>query len=160
MVRLTHDEVNRAFVDQNILISGTVAGVDSTGPTFQGSRTITVTTSDITNYGATGGNWILDVTVLSGATRFTPFIEGKDVTSKKYYTLISGAELSATGTTVYQIHPSYVSGGLQTPNVGIASITREVEALPRTWRLVVSHADNTGASGATYTFGFTPTGSF
>lgn len=138
----------------SIVISG-VNSFDTTGPTYNGVRTLSLTTTDVTNYGARGGNWLIDVTNISGTPGVTMFVEGKDDNSGKYFTLVSGSKLSTITTELLQVHPSFVSGGVQTPR-GVGTKFREVEVLPRTWRLNVAQVSGSGFAGATYTVGFSP----
>ena len=101
--------------------------------------TTTQTTPDLTNLVGRGVKAVLDVTAI-GTGSITLTLQGKDLASGKYYTLLSGAAVITNGTNVYELYP------------GIASVTNVAAntALPRTWRVVVT-ANN--ANAASYTVG-------
>lgn len=104
------------------------------------ARTATFTSDDFQNIdSAKGGHLIVDVTAGTGFN-LTPKIQGKDSVSGKYYDLLIGVAITATGTTVLKIYP----GIAVSPNVAASDI------LPRTWRVVVTAAD---ATSATYSVG-------
>lgn len=80
----------------------------------------TVTTSDLLNPNGSGCTVVVDITAISGTSpTLTVTVQGKDVASGKYYTIISGAALNATGTTVMRVYP----GIIQTDTNVLASKT-------------------------------------
>ncbi len=84
-----------------------------------------------------GGQFVIDVT--AGSTlSLTPTIDGLDTLSGKWYNLLTGTALTATGTTVLRVYP-----GLTPAANVIAS-----DFLPPTWRFVMTHGN---ANAATYT---------
>lgn len=73
-----------------------------------------------------GVQLVVDITSIAGTSpSLTALIEGYDVASGKYYTLLTSAALTATGTTVLTVYP----GVTATANVSAA------QALPKTWRV-------------------------
>lgn len=105
-----------------------------------GARTTTQNGVDTTNYGWSGIQVTLDMTVV-GTGSVTLSIQGKDVASGKYYTLLAGAAVTTNVTNTYTVYPGITA----TANVS-ASI-----ALPRVFRIVVT-ANN--ANSATYSVGY------
>jgi hypothetical protein len=104
------------------------------------SRTATTSSSDIKNSGHIGGHIIIDVTVLTAGASIVPTIQGKDSVSGKYYTLLTGVAITATGTTVYRIYPGIVA----VTNLAISDI------LPSEFRVVMTAADT---KAVTYSIG-------
>ena len=152
MVLPTRNET--ALAMDNSELSIFISGVnvhDTDGPDFQGARTKSVSGADITNYGAAGVTVTTDVTVISGTPGIWATIQGKDTTSGKYYDLVSGGVLSTVKTDRIQLLPTFPSGGTMT-----SGNMRVVEALPRTWRVNVTHVSGTGFTAATYTVGSSP----
>ncbi len=84
-----------------------------------------------------GGHFVIDVT--SGSTlSLTPTIDGFDDVSGKWYNILTGAALTATGTTVLRVYP----GVTPASNLAVSDV------LPPTWRLVMTHGN---ANAADYT---------
>lgn len=68
----------------------------------------------------------VDITAITGTSpTLTVIVEGLDDASGKYYTLLSSAALTATGTTLLTVYP-----GVTAAANGAAS-----QALPKTWRI-------------------------
>lgn len=84
---------------------------------------------------------VLDLTVVPGGDTVTLTIQGKDVLSGKYYTLLAGSAESGTGTKTYSVCP----GITVTANVSAAQV------LPQTWRVTMTHS---AASSFTYSVGY------
>lgn len=60
---------------------------------------------------------VVDITALTGTTpTLTVTIQGKDVVSGKYYTLLASAALNATGTTVLRVYPGLTAAANLTVN--------------------------------------------
>lgn len=95
------------------------------------ARTAAVNTPDQTNFGHKGLHLIIDVTVDPALASITPTIQGKDPLSGKYYDLLVGLAIAATGTTVLKIYPGIAA----TENVAASDI------LPLIWRLKMAVAD-------------------
>lgn len=111
-----------------------------------GARTASANSGDQVNNYAVGIQAVIDITALNlpttttaapGTTTTTPAppswsltlkIEGKDPTSGKYYTILSSAALSTTGTTVLTVYPGIAAAS----NVSASSV------LPRVWRATVT----------------------
>jgi hypothetical protein len=84
-----------------------------------------------------GGHFIIDIT--AGATLLvTPTVDGFDPSSGKWYNIITGTALAATGTTVLRVYPGLVPA----TNLTVADV------LPSVWRLVMTHGNS---NAATYT---------
>ena len=94
------------------------------------ARTETQTTPDQTNYNSRGIHVILDVTAIVDTPSITLKIEGKSA-SGIYYTLLEGAAVTGVGTHIYKVMP----WATPVANEAVADL------LPRTWRVVVTHAD-------------------
>ena len=104
---------------------------DSVTVLASAARTATVSSRDFDNIHHKGAHVVVDVTAVTATPSVVPSIEGKDPTSGKYYTLLTGAAITATGTTVLKIYP-----GIATVANGAAS-----DVLPRVWRVTMTHAD-------------------
>lgn len=104
------------------------------------ARTATVTGDAQLNRGHRGLHLIVDLTVLAAAETVTPKLQGQDPASGKWYDLLVGAAISATGTNVYKVYP-----GIAAVANGAAS-----DVVPATWRVVLTHS-STGAH--TYSVG-------
>ena len=103
------------------------------------ARTATQTSDDQRNARGRGIHLVIDVTAGAGFS-ITPIIEGKDPVSGKYYTILTGAAITTTGTNVLKIYPGISAN----PNASANDI------LPKTWRVRVTHAD---ATSVTYSVG-------
>lgn len=101
--------------------------------------TTTQTGPDLTNHNCRGVKIVLDTTAI-GTGSVTISIQGKDATSGKYYTILTGAAVVTNTTNVYTIYPGITAAA----NVSVSDV------LPRTWRVVVT-ANN--ANPASYTVG-------
>lgn len=102
-----------------------------------------VTTSqqsaDQTNVNGRGVKVVLDMTTV-GTGSVTLTIQGKDVASGKYYTLLAGAAVTTNSTNVYTVFPGATASANAAAN----------DLLPHTWRVLVT-ANNVNAT--TYTVG-------
>lgn len=104
------------------------------------ARTATIQSGNIDNYNWRGVHVIIDVTAVSGTGSVTPVIQAIDFTSGKFYDLLVGPAITATGLTVIKLYPGIVASA----NASASDI------LPRRWRVEVRHAD---ASSYTYSVG-------
>lgn len=104
------------------------------------ARTATVTGDPQANMGHTGVKITVDLTVLAAAETVTPKIDFQDPASGKWVTLLTGAAISGTGTVTLTIYPG----------VTVAANVAVSDALPATWRVVLTHS-STGAH--TYSVG-------
>lgn len=96
----------------------------------------TTNSADQVNGGARGVVVVADITVVGGTIAVTVAIEAKDAASGKYYTLLTSASLTGTGTTVLTVYPGLTPAS----NVTVSNV------LPRTWRVkVVSGTGTTPA---------------
>ena len=95
------------------------------------ARTASENTPDQTNFGHKGLHLIIDVTLDPALASVVPTIQGKDPLSGKYYDLLVGLAIVATGTTVLKVYPGIAASG----NVAASDI------LPSIWRLQLVHAD-------------------
>ncbi len=106
------------------------------------ARTSSTNSADQVNYNGRGVQVVLDVTAASGTGGLTVRIQGKDPVTGKYYNLNAApTAITATGTYVYTLSPgesNAASGDVQQRTAG---------ALPRTWRVSVTHGD-----GSSYTY--------
>ena len=105
------------------------------------AATTTQTGANQYNVNAIGIMVVLDMTVNAGsAGSVTLTIEGYDLTSGKYYTLLTGAAVVSVSTNVYTLFP----GATAVTNVAVNA------HLPYIWRVKVT-ANN--ANPTTYTVG-------
>lgn len=104
------------------------------------ARTTTQTGADTTNYGWSGIQVVLDMTVV-GTGSVTLTIQGKDAVSGKYFTLLAGAAVVTNVTNVYTVYPGITAAA----NVSASFV------LPRVFRILVT-ANN--ANSATYSVGY------
>lgn len=102
------------------------------------ARTATINSPDLYAGDPKGLHLIIDVTAVAATPSVVPTIQGKDPLSGKYYDLLVGAAITATGTTVLKLYP-----GITAVANGAAS-----DVLPDVWRLRMVHAD---ADSITYT---------
>lgn len=105
-----------------------------------GARTTTQTSADLTNATGRGIVVIMDATTVTAGASLVVTIDAKDPASGKYYNLLTGAAIVAVSTNVYRIYP------------GLAAVAGTVsDVLPRTFRIVVTPADN---KSVTYSVGY------
>lgn len=104
------------------------------------ARVATLNSSDFVNYNSRGLHVIIDVTVDPASASIVAKIEGKDVLSGKYYTILEAAAIAAVGTTVLKVFPGITAAA----NLSASDI------IPRTWRVTVTHADS---DSLTYSIG-------
>lgn len=95
------------------------------------ARTAAINTPDQTNLDHRGLHLIIDVTVDPALASITPTIQGLDLLSGKYYDILVGLAIAATGTTVLKVYPGIAA----TANVAASDI------LPLIWRLKMAVAD-------------------
>jgi len=113
-----------------------------TGTIFaSAARTATVNGQDMSNDAYKCVVVVLDITVVPGGDTVTLTIQGKDVLSGKYYTLLAGSAEAGTATKTYSVCP----GITVTANVSAAQV------LPQTWRAIVTHS---AAGSFTYSVGY------
>lgn len=95
------------------------------------ARTATNNSEDLTNSQHRGCHVIIDVTSITDTPSVVPTIQGKDSVSGKYYTLLAGIAITATGTTILRIYPGLTA----TANV-IAN-----DIVPSKFRILMTHGD-------------------
>lgn len=102
------------------------------------ARTATPTAVTLAMGGCRGLHLIIDVTAVTATPSVVPTIDGYDTLSTKYYNLLTGLAITATGTTVLKIYP------------GIATIVNAAasDVTPNTIRITMTHGD---ADSITYT---------
>lgn len=97
-------------------------------------RAATTNSSTFTNYDSRGGHFVIDVTAVpGGGDTVTPKIEGADPASGKYYDILVGVPIAATGTSVLKVHP----------DIAASLNTQAKDVLPTTWRVTLTHSANT-----------------
>lgn len=104
------------------------------------SRTTTQTLSDVPNPYHKGLIVVLDMTTV-GTGSVTLTIQGKDIASGKYYTILAGAAVTTNSTNTYRVYPGLSAVANTTAN----------DVIPATFRLLVT-ANN--ANAATYSLGY------
>lgn len=96
------------------------------------ARTATPTTVTQTNYrGERGGHFVIVVTATAATPSVVPAIEGYSTAADAWYPILTGAAITATGTTVLRVYPGITA----------AANTAASDLLPQTWRLSMTHAD-------------------
>jgi len=105
------------------------------------ARTATPTPFDAVNYNARGLHLVIDVTAVAATPSVVFTLQGQDVVSGKFYTILASAAITGTGTTVLRVYP-----GLTAAANLVAS-----DILPRTWRVIATHGD---ADSITYSVGY------
>ncbi len=104
------------------------------------ARTATENSPDQQNIEARGLHVIIDVTLDPALASITPHIQGKDPASGKYYDLLVGVAITATGTTVLKVYPG----------IAVAANAAASDIMPKTWRVRMVHVD---ADSITYSVG-------
>ena len=89
-------------------------------------RAATTNSAVFTNYTSRGGHIVIDVTAVPGIDTVTPSVQAFDPISGKFYDILVGTALVATGTVVLKVFP------------GIASSANDF--LPLNWRVVMTHS--------------------
>jgi hypothetical protein len=102
------------------------------------ARTASPTANGIDSAYARGVHVVIDVTAVAATPSVTPSIEGYDTLSGKWYTLLTGSAITATGTTVLKVYP------------GITAVANAAasDVIPNRIRVSMTHAD---ADSITYT---------
>jgi hypothetical protein len=95
-----------------------------------------VNSADITNSSWKGAHVIITTSAFTSGT-YTPTIQGKDPVTGNYYTILTGAAITGTGTVVLRVYPGITA----TANVSASDF------LPRVWRVNL-----VGASTPSMTF--------
>lgn len=104
------------------------------------ARTATNNSGDLTNSFHKGCHVIIDVTATADTPSVVPTIQGKDSVSGKYYTLLVGAAITTTGTTVLRVYPDLA------PSANLIAD----DIVPSKFRVLMTHAD---ADSITYSVG-------
>jgi hypothetical protein len=81
--------------------------------------------------GVAGAQVIIDVTAITATPSVTPSIVGFDPVSGKEYTILAGAAITGTGTTVLTVFPGATAAANSAAN----------NYLPDQWRVKMAHAD-------------------
>lgn len=76
---------------------------------------------------------VADVTAVPGVDTVTFTVEGQDPVSKKWYTLLASAAISAQSTVSLTVYPG----------VTVAANAAASRPLPRAWRVKVTHSAGT-----------------
>ncbi len=95
------------------------------------ARTATASSADQTNYNGRGAHIVINVTAVTSTPSVVFTVEGKDALSSAYYTILTSAAITGTGTTALTVYP----GATAAANVAVSQI------LPRTWRVTATHGD-------------------
>ncbi len=96
------------------------------------ARTATTNSADFINHNAKGIKVVIDVSAIAATPSITVDIQGKDPISGNYYSLgLVSAAITTVSTNVIEVFP----GISEVANQSLSRI------LPRTYRVVVTHAD-------------------
>ena len=106
------------------------------------ARTVTLDSADQENHHGRGLHVIIDVTSVTSTPSVVPKIQGKDAVSGKWYDLLVGVAITATGTTVLKVYPG----------INASANASASDILPTIWRVRMEHAD---ADSITYSVGAT-----
>lgn len=104
------------------------------------ARTATPTAVELTSERARGMHLVIDVTAITSSPSVVPTIDAYDPLSGKWYNLLTGNAITATGTTVLKIYPG--SGTIV--NAAASDI------IPDAFRVTMTHGN---ADSITYTVG-------
>lgn len=96
------------------------------------ARTATPTPFDGTNYNGRGLHLVIDVTSVTASPSVTFTVQGKDVISGKFYTLLASAAITGTGTTILRVYPGLTAAG----NLVATDV------LPRIFRVIATHGNS------------------
>ena len=127
---------------QKVRFNGTSYDRERNNLDLSGLITLATTSAngtDQTNFNGRGLKCTYDITAITG-TNTTLTIQGKDVASGKYFTLLASAALTTTGTTVLTVYPGLTASANAVAN----------DVVPRTWRVITT---NTALSAFTGTLG-------
>lgn len=107
------------------------------------ARTATVSSSDITNYGAKGVRVFINATALAATPSVVPTIEVKDPVSGVYTAVLTGAAITTAAPThvVLTVYP----GATVATNVTASNV------IGKTWRVTMTAGD---ADSLTYSVGY------
>jgi len=102
------------------------------------ARTATPTAVNVVSQGRSHLHLVIDLTAITITPSVVPTIDALDTLSGKYYNLLTGVAITATGTTILKI------------GAGIGQLTNIAAAdmLPGTFRVTMTHAN---ANSMTYT---------
>lgn len=95
------------------------------------ARTATPTAVELTTDGARGVHVVIDVTAIGAAPSVTPTLAAYDPLSGKWYALLTGAAITATGTTVLKVYPGITAAA----NVAASDV------VPDTFRVSMAHGN-------------------
>lgn len=95
------------------------------------ARVASVNSVDLKSKSFNGLHLIIDVTAVDATPSVVPTIQGKDAVSGKYYTLLTGAAITTTGTTILKVFPGAT----------VASNVSANDHLPAEFRISLAHAD-------------------
>ena len=100
-------------------------------PYASAARTATPAVVDLNTSKDIGIQYVIDVTAITDTPIVVPTISGIDPVSGSIYTLLTGSAITATGTTVLQVHPEMAA---------VANLVGNA-MLPQLTRLTMTHAD-------------------
>jgi hypothetical protein len=140
MVGWDGSDVQILSLDSSGNLNSTARPADGTALT-SAARTASVDSSDVINTHGKGLHLVIDVTSITLTPSITVTIQGKDVVSGKYYTVLASAAITTVSTTVLKVHPALTAAANLVAN----------DLLPRTWRVSVVNAD---ADSITYSVGY------
>lgn len=102
------------------------------------ARTATPTAVTVRAGRYKGIHLVIDVTAVTATPSVVPKIEGVDSVSGAVYTLLTGAAITATGTTVLKVYPG----------IAVSANVSASDVLPETIKVTLTHGD---ADSITYT---------
>ncbi len=119
---------------------GTGSGTDTGALLTLTAASASVNSADQTNQASKGIKVVVDITAITGTSpTLTVTLEGKDLASGAYYTILASAALTAVGVTVLTVFP----GATAVANVAANDF------LPKTWRVQATIGGTTPAVTAT-----------
>lgn len=96
------------------------------------TATPTPTVWNDTSHTRLGGHFVIRTSALAAAPSVVPSIEAQDPLSQQWYTILTGAAITATGLIVLRVYP------------GVAAVANlsSSDFLPSIWRLTMTHGNS------------------
>lgn len=122
-----------------------VSAVEMVGGDFtafaSAARTATPTPYDGKSFGAKGIQIVIDTTAVTATPSVVFTLQGKDVASGKFFTILASAAIATVSTVILRVYPGLTA----------AANLVATDILPANFRIIATHGD---ADSITYTVGY------